>query len=449
MSQQALKLFRDPLYDYCSLQPSRDAFVLELLDSREVQRLRRVHQLGVTEYTYPGASHTRFSHTLGVLHLMQQALDRLETQEAVRPEAIEARRTLLAAAVLHDTGHGPFSHLFEPCLGTKHEHWSIEVIKNEESEAHRILKNHGVDHLKVAALIEEKNLEARPWQKFLLSSQLDVDRMDYLRRDSFFTGSGAGGFDWFRLIHTMEIVGEPNALDIVWPEKAKYGIEEYIFARFYMYQNVYLHKTTRGFEKIIKRLWELGGQPEDAAAKRLDVAEIRRFRRLKKPSLLDYLALEESVMIYQIHRWRKHPNPEMADLASRLLDRRRLCAVEAPARATSLNPEDADGPDAFEKELREVVRGACPRGVPPHCLSDEPDPKYDRPYKPYQPEKDAKEQSAPNAIRLLVDGEAVEVSEVLPRLKGFTGPGKVLKRRRFYVPEEAVEEARRFAADRA
>jgi len=122
------KIFRDPLYNYISIDRNEDEWLLRLLDTPEVQRLRRVHQLGVSHFTFPGAEHSRLCHSLGVLHLMQQALYRLKKigeDEHIR----QARAALLSAALIHDVGHGPFSHVFEPCLGTNHEEWSCKIIE--------------------------------------------------------------------------------------------------------------------------------------------------------------------------------------------------------------------------------------------------------------------------------------------------------------------------------
>lgn len=123
------KIFRDPLFNYVAIERPRDQWLVDLLDCPEVQRLRRIHQLGVSHFTYPGADHSRFSHTLGVLHMMQQAWHRIELLGR-EPAVARSREVLLAAAVLHDVGHGPFSHLFEPALGINHEQWSCRIIES-------------------------------------------------------------------------------------------------------------------------------------------------------------------------------------------------------------------------------------------------------------------------------------------------------------------------------
>ena len=247
------KVFRDPLYNYIAFDRNRDGWLIDLIDCREVQRLRRIHQLGVSNFTYPGADHTRFAHSLGVTHLMKGVLEHLE--RASDAEKVKsARSALLATALLHDVGHGPFSHLFEPCLGINHEQWSIAVILDEDSEINKVLKRQSAYlPAHVADLLDPGNSKHPAWQRALMSSQLDVDRLDYLRRDSLCTGAGYGHFDWHRLLTTIEFFD--NDSDLIWPEKSALAIEEYIFARYYMYQNVYLHKTTRGFEQLLQAMW--------------------------------------------------------------------------------------------------------------------------------------------------------------------------------------------------
>ncbi len=431
----ASKIIRDPLYNYIAIDLNRDRWLLELLDCPEVQRLRRIHQLGVSDITYPGASHTRLSHTFGVLHLLQQVhqyIERVTDHESVK----SCRARLLAAAALHDVGHGPFSHLFEPCLGIDHEDWSVRIIRNEEGSVNELLRKRFDSTFpeNVARLIEKDNYELPQWEKFLLSSQLDVDRMDYLRRDSLFTGGGYGHFDWYRLINTLELhEGSGGQWDIVWPEKAKFAIEEYIFARYYMYQNVYLHKTTRGFEKMLETMW---GWAKQLRRDEHDVdlmPAIQGYWDADDPSVEQYLAIEEFTVLEQIQRWRNHRDKALSDLAGRFLDRQRFAMIEPPAPADDLE-QDCDD---WEAKLRDVVRKA---GYDPrtYVFRDRVKAKYNQ---PYFPEKESDEQSAKNAIRIKVDGEAspIEISKLLPRLKPITT--ETQDRFRYYVPPEVREAA--------
>jgi HD superfamily phosphohydrolase len=432
----AAKIFRDPLYNYISIERDRDGWLLELLDCPEVQRLRRIHQLGVSYLTYPGADHNRLSHSLGVVHLMQEALDHLQTM-AADPQIDLARPPLLAAALLHDIGHGPFSHLFEPCLGIDHEEWSCRILLSPESKVHQKLRNiNGALPGLVTALIDKENDESPFWQKNLLSSQLDMDRLDYLRRDSLFTGAGYGHFDWYRLLHTFALFGPvARNRDLVWTDKAKFAIEEYIFSRFYMYQNVYLHKTTRGFEKLLQAMWEHARNLRQEGKDVRLVKPLAEFWDTPSPSVQQYLALEEYTVLSQIQEWTTHGDKALSDLARRFLERQGLAAIDVPKPRQPLGEEPVLA--ELDRELKGLVAG---RGYEPpevYALRDDLKTKI---YDAYFPEKESDEQVPINAIRLTVEGRAPEeISELLPRLKAVTN--KPAHQVRYYVPKELRKEA--------
>ena len=426
----AAKIFRDPLYNYISIDRERDGWLLQLLDCPEVQRLRRIHQLGVSYFTYPGADHSRLSHSLGVLHLCQEALRHLETltQDA---QADAARHPLLAAALVHDVGHGPFSHLFEPCLDIKHEIWSCNIIRSTESKVHQVLQD--IDsHLpeRVAALVEKNNFTPALWQKNLLASQLDVDRLDYLRRDSLFTGAGYGHFDWYRILHTFVLHGSIDKdRDLVWTDKAKYAIEEYIFARFYMYENVYMHKTTRGFEKLLQAMWNRAKRlRQDGTAVNL-VPTIAEFWEGTTPSVRQYLALEEYTVLSQIQAWTEHSDRALNDLARRFLNRQGFAAIDAPRQSGVI----ADNLNDWEAELRRLVARQGYEPAELYALRDDLETKI---YEAYFPEKEEQEQGPINAIRLRLDesAEPKEISSLLSRLQAVTNKPAVQVR--YYVPKE-------------
>lgn len=430
MPSKQAKIFRDPLYNYVSIDRSRDGWLLEILDCPEMQRLRRIHQLGVSYVTYPGADHNRLAHSLGVVHLMQQALQHLERTHENCVDG--ARQALLAGALLHDVGHGPFSHLFEPCLGIDHEQWTQRVVLNPDSKINQILRgqNRYLPQT-IAELIDTKNVDHPAWQKALLSSQLDLDRMDYLRRDSLFTGGGYGHFDHFRILNTFELHGN----DLVWSEQSKFAIEEYIFARYYMYQNVYLHKTTRGFEKLIEAMW--------TRAKKLqqDGVDVRWVPVLKdffgteedKRSVEQYLRIEEFTVLQQIQTWEDHPDKPLSFFARSFLNRVRFTFVTPPPQPPGLLGLDYS---EWEAKVCDVLRK---KGYEPgvaYCLKDQVKGKYNQ---PYFPEKELDDQSARNAIRLQAhNGHLAEISSLLPRLKPLTE--KPADEVRYYVPADARED---------
>lgn len=435
------KVFRDPLYNYISIDQPSDKWLVAVVDSREFQRLRRIHQLGVSHFTYPGADHTRLMHSLGVLHAMQLAAEQFSRTRQETEFSI-ARPALLAAAVAHDVGHGPFSHLFEPCLDIDHEEWSKKIILDPESELYKALAAcDGSLPQAVADLIDPDNRNRPPWQKYLISSQLDMDRLDYLRRDSLFTGAGYGHFDWYRLISTMELIGDtPNEWEIVWSAKAKFAIEEYIFARFYMYQNVYLHKTTRGFEQMLQAMWRRAKQLRQEKVDVSLVPEIDAFWDAEVPSTAQYLAIEEFTVLSQIQNWQSHSDKSLSDLAGRFLNRKRFRMIEAPDL-----PDELDGDlTAWETALNELVgKRQDYQPVEMYVLKDTLKPKYNQ---PYFPEKETDEQSVKNAIRVLdTKGTPVEVSKLLPRMQPVTS--SAITRIRYYVPADMHQDVVKLRSD--
>lgn len=434
------KIFRDPLYNYISIDQNRDAWLLRLIDTPEVQRLRRIHQLGVSSFTYPGAEHSRLSHSLGVVHLMTLVLSHLERDSSTRSKADDARRPLLAAALLHDVGHGPFSHLFEPLLDINHESWSLKLIRDTNSNINHVLAREDSSLVeRVARLIETDNLEAPAWQRSLLSSELDVDRMDYLRRDSLFSGAGYGNFDWYRLISTMRVDTEGDEHGLMWDEKAKFAIEEFIFARYYMYQNVYLHKTTRGFEAVLKAMWDYAGRLSNQGVDCGILPAIVPFwsSAALSQTTSQYLRLEECDVVAQIKSWAQHSDKTLSDLAYRFLNRDGFAMIEAPRFADTLDPDYSE----FENDLRTSIAKMGFMPVECYCLTDTLKKKYRT---PYRPEKESQEQTARNAIRMRKsNGSIVEITRELPRLRAVTEHER--DGRRYYVPKKARQMANELA----
>ena len=322
--------------------------------------------------------------------------------------------------------------MFEPCLGIDHEVWSKRIILSEDSRVHQELRR--VDRSlpqTVADLIDKDNHEHPTWMKSLLSSQLDMDRLDYLRRDSLFTGGGYGHFDYFRILNTFEFHGDDEVgRDLVWNEKSMLAIEEYIFSRYYMYQNVYLHKTTRGFEKMIEAMWrrarEFHSNGKDASL----VSAVSDFWGAAEPTVDQYLRIEEFTVLQQIQNWTSHPDRALRDLALRFLARHRLAMVEPPVTKDDLAPSL----EAWEHELLNLVKSK-PEYDPPemYCLKDQVKAKYNQ---PYFPEKESDDQRVKNAIRLKIEGERepVEISMLLDRLKPLTQVP--VDRVRYYIPKE-------------
>ncbi|TFV97098.1 HD domain-containing protein [Algoriphagus kandeliae] len=232
------KILNDPVYGFITI-PSE--LIFEIIDHPFFQRLRRIKQLGLTDFVYPGALHTRFHHALGAMHLMQITLENLRNKGTeISDKEFEAA---LIAILLHDIGHGPFSHALEYSLlqGVPHEKLSLMIIDLLNKEL-----NGGLD----LALKIFKNQYERKFFHQLVSSQLDIDRLDYLQRDCFFTGVSEGTIGADRIIKMMDVKND----QIVIEEKGIYSIENFLSARRLMYWQVYLHKTTVSAEKMLINL---------------------------------------------------------------------------------------------------------------------------------------------------------------------------------------------------
>jgi HD superfamily phosphohydrolase len=234
------KIFNDPIYGLINFPHD---ILYELIDHPYVQRLRRIKQLGLTDYVYSGGSHSRFNHCIGALHLMTQAIGILKWKgvEITEDEEIGASIAIL----LHDIGHGPFSHALEGMiLPFKHEKISLRVME---------LLNETYDGKLQTAISIFTNQYHKPFLHQLVASQIDMDRMDFLNRDSFYTGVVEGMIGYDRIIKMMHVVNG----NLVIEEKGVLSVEQFLMARRMMYWQVYLHKTVLAAEKMLQRLFEL------------------------------------------------------------------------------------------------------------------------------------------------------------------------------------------------
>src|ERR1051325_2479745 len=221
-SRMSERIYRDPVHNIIRLRTDTDEghLMVRLIDASEFQRLRRIKQLGLALYTYQGAEHSRFTHSLGVLHLMTRVLDRLGEKYGIKEEDRAAARP---AALLPDVGHGSFSHVMEKVLGFHHEAWTVRAVLSEETEIGRVLRQYSTAlPRRVADIIEGKFQPSALAQ--LVSSQLDVDRMDYLLRDSLMTGAKYGIYDLEWIINALAI---DEAADRVYVQaRGIYAVEE-------------------------------------------------------------------------------------------------------------------------------------------------------------------------------------------------------------------------------
>lgn len=320
------RIYRDPVHNIIRLRTDTDEgeLMMRLIDTPEFQRLRRIKQLGLGLYTYQGAEHSRFTHSLGAFHLMSRVLDRLSEKHNF--DSLD-RAAARAAALLHDVGHGSFSHVMEKVLGFHHEKWTVEVVLSEATEIGQLLRSYSAKLPgKVAAIIEGKFQPAALGQ--LVSSQLDVDRMDYLLRDSLMTGAKYGIYDLEWIINALDIDEENDRIYVA--ARGLYAVEEYLQARYYMFRQVYFHRTLRSAEAVLRailrralKLLESG----EAVWYAPDTAFEKVLRR-NPLAITEYLEVDDSDVLFHIKQWQRSPDQILADLSRRFTGRRLFKAID-------------------------------------------------------------------------------------------------------------------------
>ena len=315
------KIFADPVHGFISVPKD---LILSLIETPEVQRLRRIRQMGLGNLVFTGGEHTRFSHALGAMALMQDALNVL--WEKGTPISTEEYTAALAAALLHDVGHGPFSHTLEHVLITdfEHEEMSRVLIKK--------LNTRFNGRLDLVLEIFE-NTYHRPFFNKLVASQLDMDRLDYLRRDSFFTGVAEGVIGVDRIIKTLRVYpldGGPLA-GIAIEHKGAYAVENFLFARRSMYWQVYLHKTVLAGDRLLSTIIERARAliPKNTYIKKVSSPALLFFLMnaikgtdIEEPDVIQaYCELDDSDITYSLKAWSAGPDPILADLCRRFTNR--------------------------------------------------------------------------------------------------------------------------------
>jgi len=309
------KLFNDPVYGFVSIAYET---VFDLIEHPYFQRLRNIKQLGLTHLVYPGALHTRFHHALGAMHLMGIALETLKNKGVIITE--EEAEGVTIAILLHDIGHGPFSHALESCIvpGVQHEALSVLIM-------HRLNKYFN-GKLTLAIAIFENKYEKKFLHQ-LVSSQLDMDRLDYLNRDSFYTGVSEGVIGFDRILKMLQVVND----ELVVEEKGIYSIEKFLISRRLMYWQVYLHKTVIAAEQLLVKIFQRAkaiannGVPLFASPSfnLLLANKISTDAFYENELYLDaFMKLDDSDLFSAIKVWSEHEDPILAKLCKLLIDRK-------------------------------------------------------------------------------------------------------------------------------
>ncbi|MCA1593186.1 MAG: HD domain-containing protein [Acidobacteria bacterium] len=401
------RIYRDPVHNIIRLRTDTDEgeLMVRLIDSFEFQRLRRIKQLGLALYTYQGAEHSRFTHSLGVLHLITRVLDRLGEKYTITPEDRAAAR---AAALLHDIGHGPFSHVMEKVLNFHHEAWTVEAVTSDETEVGRVLRAYSPDlPRRVARIIEGTFQPAFLAQ--LVSSQLDVDRMDYLLRDSLMTGAKYGLYDLEWIVNALEVDEAADRIYVA--ARGLYAVEEYLQARYYMFRQVYFHRTLRSAEAVLRSTLRRALELVDAGQE-VWCAPNTAFEKLlrREPlTLADHLELDDSDVLFHAKQWQHSKDAVLSDLSRRFIGRRLFKAI------------DLDMPESERADFLKAARvHVAAKGYAPEYYFIE-DHAGDVPYYSYY----SAEGAEPKSRIYVEDGYARpcirEISEISDAVRGLRG----------------------------
>lgn len=364
------KTIRDPVHGDIFFSEK----FLAIIDTPEFQRLRRIRQLSILNLVFPGAEHTRFSHSIGAYYIMQKIVGHFKpVMRSINLELDERDINLaFAVALLHDIGHGPFSHTFENLMPgmDDHEQWGIKIITDKDSNINRVLKdkfdkdfpNDLADIIRKEKTVKKKGFKYQDYKEIdlffilsaLISSQLDADRMDYLLRDTKYTGAIFGNIDIERLISSMTLtVNKDNHYVVCFIDKFLSDIENYLLARYQMYKEIYLHSVECEMEVIIKKIFERSIQiinNNNEYIKNTMPEPLLELFLNKSISLQDYVCLDDDILLSTFSKWTKSEDPILSKLCCCIINRQKYNKVRI------LNSTEQEI-DAFKKELKDVLSG--------------------------------------------------------------------------------------------
>ncbi|MBM7704105.1 HD domain-containing protein [Metabacillus iocasae] len=404
------KVFKDPVHRYVHV---RDKVIWDLIGTSEFQRLRRIRQLGTTYLTFHGAEHSRFNHSLGVYEIVRRIID--DVFQDREQWNNDERLLCLCAALLHDLGHGPFSHSFEKVFHLDHEQFTQAIIMGK-TEVNEVLRKVSEDFPKKVAEVIAKTYKSKLVVS-LISSQIDADRMDYLQRDAYYTGVSYGHFDMERILRVMR----PREDQVVIKESGMHAVEDYIMSRYQMYWQVYFHPVTRSAEviltKILHRAKEL--HLDHYPFKQQPVHFYSIFE--DKVSVEEYLKLDESVVLFYFQAWQEEEDKILSDLCRRFLNRKLFQYIEF-------------NPNSQMKMWMELTQLFKKAGIDPEYYLVV-DSSSDLPYDFYRPGEE--EERLP--IHLLIpNGELKELSRQSEIVESISG--KKRTDHKLYFPQDLIDQ---------
>jgi hypothetical protein len=424
-------VIRDPVHNIIPFEDTPcDRLLLDLINTREFQRLRRIKQLGMSELVFPAANHSRFAHCIGAMHVARRMMDRLDRLGGEKlPD--DQRTTVTVAALLHDVGHGPFSHVFEKVTGQSHEARTVEIIQSPATEIGKRLREHDERLPNRLAVFFDEDAEAEKRTRAeipeyltqVVSSQLDADRFDYLLRDSYATGTDYGRYDLDWLLLQLRLDSAHARLFV--GRKAMDAAEAYVFARYHMYRSVYFHKTVRAAEVMVRlalrRYKELLGAASSDEERRaiVPLASLHVVEAFTGELTLDrYLDLDDVSLLDFFKACMQAGDEPLNTLARGLVERKLYKAIDVtecrPVRIAE-----------FVSQAKQVVEQA---NLPSQYAFVDDTPA-DTPYKPYDPDES---RPASQIYVETADGGNVEISTRAPALRQLREQYELV---RYYFPE--------------
>lgn len=412
------KVFRDPIHGQIIVD---NQIIMDLINTPEFQRLRRIKQLGTSSFTFHGAEHSRFGHCLGVYEITRQMCNYFQRNYPSQHPGDglwddHERPVALCAALLHDLGHGPYSHTFEHIFHTNHEQITRQLITDSSTNINKILQRVSPDFPhQVASVIDHTYKNPQVVQ--MISSQVDADRMDYLQREPYYTGTNYGKFDLDRVLHVMRPVKRGIAFEI----SGMHAVEDYIISRLQMYLQVYFHPVSRSMEVILDHLLMrakyIYQHPNDFEPDFTPHMLMPFFNG--KFTLDDYLALDDGVLTTYFIHWTHSRDDILSDLASRFLNRRPFKSVIYDQNTQKLLPT-----------LRKLIQTAGFNSQYYTAVND----SFKLPYDTYHPQ----DSNTQTQIELLQpNGDFIELSQVSTLVASVSG--REAGDQRFFFPKEMLE----------